>query len=69
MDYVCPSLIVEEILAKTSTSERPFSSMDVKPFIQNLSLFFYMCPRIPHNFDDSFEIGELIMRNNDPFQD
>jgi len=62
-------LIVEEILTKTSTSERPFSSMDVKPFIQNLSLSFYMCLGIPHNFNDAFEIGELIMRNNDnPFK-
>jgi hypothetical protein len=39
--------------------------MDVEPFIQNLSLFFDMCPRIPHNFDNPFEIGELSMRNND----
>jgi hypothetical protein len=47
----------KEILAKISTSERPFSNMDVKPFIQNLSLFFYMHLGIPHNFDDAFEIG------------
>jgi len=61
--------IVKEILAKTSIDERPFSSMDVKPFIQNLSLFFDMRPEIPHNFYDAFEIGELIMRNNDnPFK-
>jgi hypothetical protein len=33
------SSIVEEILAKTNTDERPFSSMDVNHFIQNLSLF------------------------------
>ncbi len=47
----------------------PFSSMDVEPFIQNLSLFFDMCHRIPHNFNDAFEIGELTMRNNDnPFK-
>jgi hypothetical protein len=51
------SSIVEKILAKTSTCEKPFSSMDVEPFIQNLSLFFDMCPGIPHNFDDAFEIG------------
>jgi hypothetical protein len=30
---VLSSSIVEEILAKISTSERPFSSMDVEPFI------------------------------------
>jgi hypothetical protein len=62
---VLSSLIVEEILSKTNTGERPFSSMDVEPFIQNLSLFFYMRPGISHNFDDAFEIGELTMRNND----
>jgi hypothetical protein len=63
------SSIVEEILTKTSVNERPFSSMDVEPFIQNLSLLFDMHPRIPHNFDDAFEIGELIMHNNDnPFK-
>jgi hypothetical protein len=61
--------IVEEILTKTNIGERPFSSMDVEPFIQNLSLFFNMCPKIPHNFDDVFEIGKLIMHNNDnPFK-
>ncbi len=61
--------IVKEILAKTSTCERPFSSMDMEPFIQNLSLFFDMCLGIPHNFDDAFEIGKLTMRNNDnPFK-
>jgi hypothetical protein len=66
---VLSSSIVEEILLKTSISERPFSSMDVEPFIQNLSLFFDMCPRILHNFDDAFEIGELTMHNNDnPFK-
>jgi hypothetical protein len=43
--------------------------MDVEPFIQNLSLFFDTCPEIPHNFDDVFEIEELIMHNNDnPFK-
>jgi hypothetical protein len=55
---VLSSFIVEEILAKTSTGERLFSSMDVEPFIQNLSLFFNLCPGIPHNFDDAFEIGK-----------
>jgi hypothetical protein len=40
--------------------------MDVEPLIQNLSLLFdNMCPRIPHNFDDAFEIGQLTMCNND----
>jgi hypothetical protein len=48
--------IVEEILTKTSINERPFSSIDVELFIQNLSLLSNMCPRIPHNFDDPFEI-------------
>jgi hypothetical protein len=61
---VLSSSIVEEILAKTSTSEWPFSSMDVEPFVQNLSLLFDMRLGIPHNFDDAFEIGELTMRNN-----
>jgi len=42
----------------------PFSSMDVEPFIQNL-LLFGMQLEIPRNFDDAFEIGELIMHNND----
>jgi hypothetical protein len=43
--------------------------MNVKPFIQKLSLFFDMHPIIPHKFDDAFEIGELIMHNNDnPFK-
>jgi len=66
---VLSSSIVEEILAKTSIGKRPFSSMDVEPFIQNLSLFFNMCPRIPHNFDNAFETGKLTMRNNDnPFK-
>jgi hypothetical protein len=47
----------------------PFSSMDVEPFTQNLSLFFDMCLGILHNFDDAFEIGDLTMRNNDnPFK-
>jgi hypothetical protein len=50
------SSIVEEILAKTNIGERFFSSMDVEPFIQNLSLFFDMSPGIPHNFDDAFEM-------------
>jgi hypothetical protein len=59
------SSIVEEILTKNNISERSFSSMDVEPFIQNLSLLFNMHPGIPHNFDDAFEIGELTMRNND----
>ncbi len=28
-----------------------------------------MCPKILHNFDDAFEIGELTMCNNDnPFK-
>jgi hypothetical protein len=31
--------------------------MDVEPFIQKLSLLFDMRPRIPHNFNDAFEIG------------
>jgi hypothetical protein len=39
---VLSSSIIEEIFAKTNTSERPFSSMDVEPFIQNLSLLFDM---------------------------
>ncbi len=62
---VLSSSIVEEILAKTSTGERPFSSMDMKPFIQKLSLLFDMCLGIFHNFDDAFEIGKLTMCNND----
>jgi hypothetical protein len=62
---VLSSSIVEEILAKTNIGERPFSSMDVEPFIQNLSLFIDMRHGIPHNFDDAFEIKELTMRNND----
>jgi hypothetical protein len=58
---VLSSLIVEEILAKTSSGERPF--------IQNLSLLFDMHFENPHNFDDAFEIGELTMHNNDnPFK-
>jgi hypothetical protein len=40
------SSIVKYILAKFGTGERPFSSMDMKPFVQNLSLFFNMCPGI-----------------------
>ncbi len=59
------SSIVEEILAKTNTSERPSPNMDVEPFIQKISLFFYMHFIIPHNFDDAFEIGELTVCNND----
>jgi hypothetical protein len=59
------SSILKEILTKTSTGERLFSSMDVEPFIQNLSLLFDMHPGILHNFDDAFEIGELTMCNND----
>jgi hypothetical protein len=51
---VLSSLIVKQIFAKTSIGERPFSSMDVKPFIQNLSLLFDIRPEIPHNFDDAF---------------
>jgi len=35
---VLSSSIVKEILVKINISERPFSSMDVEPFIQNLSL-------------------------------
>ncbi len=62
---VLSSSIIEEILAETSTSEKPFSSMDVEPFIQKLSLLFHMCLGIFHNFDDAFEIGKLTMRNND----
>jgi hypothetical protein len=66
---VLSSSIVEEIFVKTSISKRPFSTMDVEPFIQNLSLFFNMCPKIPHKLDDAFEIAELTMRNNDnPFK-
>jgi len=66
---VLSSSIVKEILAKTSIGERPLSSMDVEPFIQNLSLFFDMHFEIPHNLHDAFEIGELIMCNNDnPFK-
>jgi len=57
--------IIQKILAKTNTGEKPFSSMYVEPFIQNLSLFFDMRLKIPHNFDDAFELGELTMRNND----
>ncbi len=57
--------IVEEIFTKIGTGERPFSSMDVEPFIQNLSLLFDIHPGIPHNFDDAFEVGELTMHNND----
>jgi hypothetical protein len=59
------SFIVEGILAKIGIGEKPFSSMNVKPFIQKLSLLFDMPPRIPHNFDDAFEIGELTMHNID----
>jgi len=67
--YVLFSSIVKEILAKTSISEKPFSSIDVEPFIQNLSLLFDMHLKIPHNFDDAFEIGKLTMHNNDnPFK-
>ncbi len=63
------SSIVEEILTKISIGEKPFSSMDVEPFIQKLSLLFDMRPGILHNFDNPFEIGELTMRNNDnPFK-
>jgi hypothetical protein len=63
------SSIVKEIFTKTSIGERPFSSMDVEPFIQNLSLLFDMHPGIPHNFDDAFEIRELTMCNKDnPFK-
>jgi hypothetical protein len=66
MDYVfLSSSIIEEIFTKTGIGERPFSSMDVEPFIQNLSLFFDMRHKIPHDFDDAFEIGELTMHNND----
>jgi hypothetical protein len=32
--------IVEQIVAKTSTGERPFSSMDVEPFIQKFVIVF-----------------------------
>jgi hypothetical protein len=42
---------------KSSIGERPFSSIDVEPFIQSLSLFFDMRPKILYNFDDAFEIG------------
>jgi hypothetical protein len=66
---ILSSSIVEEILANIGIGERPFSTMDVKPFIQNLSLFFNMCLGILHNFDDAFEIEELTMHNNDnPFK-
>jgi hypothetical protein len=65
MDYVFFFSIIQKILAKTNIGEKPFSSMYVEPFIQNLSLLFYMRPRILHNFDDAFEIGKLTMRNND----
>jgi hypothetical protein len=57
--------IVKEIFVKTNIGERPFSSMDVEPFIPNLSLFFDMGLEIFHNFDDAFEIRELNMRNDD----
>jgi len=58
-----------KIFAKISIGEMFLSSMDLEPFIQNLSLFFDMHHGIPHNFDDAFEIGKLIMRNNDnPFK-
>jgi hypothetical protein len=50
--------VMKEILAKTSTNERPFSCMDVKPFIQNLSPLFDMHLGIFHNFDGAFEIGK-----------
>jgi len=63
------SFIVEEILAKIGIGERPFSSMNVEPFIQKFLLPFDMHPKIPHSFDDAFEIGELTMHNNDnPFK-
>jgi hypothetical protein len=67
---VLSSSIVKEILTNFGTSERFFfSSMDVEPLIQNLSLLFNMHLGIRHNFDDAFEIGELTMRNNDnPFK-
>ncbi len=39
--------------------------MNVKPFIKKLSFFFDMHPKIPHNFDDPFEIRELTMHNID----
>ncbi len=43
--------------------------MDVETFIQNLSFLFDMRLKIPHNFDDVFEIWELTMCNNDnPFK-
>jgi hypothetical protein len=57
---VLSSSIVEEIFAKPSTNERSFSSMDVEPFIQNLSLLFDMRLGIPHNFDDAFDIGDYL---------
>ncbi len=58
VDYVFHFFsIVEKILVKISIGERPFSSMVVEPFIQNLSLFFDMHPRILYNFDDAVEIG------------
>jgi len=62
---VLSSSILEEIIAKTNTSERPFSNMDVELFIQNSTLLFDMHLKIPHNFDDAFEIGKLTMHNND----
>jgi len=62
---VLSSSIVKKILAKTTIGEKPFSSMDVEPFIQNLSLVFDMRPIFPLNFDYAFEIGELTMPNND----
>ncbi len=66
---VLSSSIVEEILAKTNIGERPFSSMDVEPFIQNLSLLFDMRPENFHNFDNAFEIEKLTRHNNDnPFK-
>jgi hypothetical protein len=66
---VLSSSIVKKILKKTSINERPFSNMDVEPFIQNLSLLFNMHPKVLHNFDNAFEIEKLTMRNNDnPFK-
>jgi hypothetical protein len=51
MDYVFNFfLILEEILAKIVIGERPFSSMNVEPFIQKLALLFDMHLRIPHKF-------------------
>jgi hypothetical protein len=62
-------LFQKKYLPKIVIGERPFSSMNVELFIQKLVLLLNMHLRIPHNFDDAFEIGKLSMHNNDnPFK-